>query len=238
MSGWLPPVLHEAAYAAPAGKIRYPRPRGPARTPRPGDSTYRRSYGLSPLLAALGIDYTLEDVVELATTDPDRAERKLASYRKALVPITRQLREAEADTDAVLRLAQRAKAEGKPAIELVPEVAAAEGWKVRGNPRRKLTITTANGRTMTLAPRVKPAPQPRNRGPRARSPRRRKIRSTAAASRDGPESDSDPLSPRPARAGLEAVLFPAASPLAEGCEFVGCDVDVEAIETTRRRLEA
>jgi hypothetical protein len=97
-------------------------------------------------------------------------------------------------------------------IELAPQVAAAEGWKVRGNPRRKLTITTANGRTLTLAPLSKPAAQPRNRAPRARSPRRRRIRSSSAASRDGPESDSDPLSPRPARAGLEAVLFPRRLP--------------------------
>jgi methylase of polypeptide subunit release factors len=30
----------------------------------------------------------------------------------------------------------------------------------------------------------------------------------------------------------------AVASLAEGCDFVACDVDAEAIETTRRRLEA
>ena len=55
----------------------------------------------------------------------------------------------------MLRLAHRAKAEGKTAIELVPEVAASEGWNVHGNLHRKLTMTTAHGRTMTLAPRSK-----------------------------------------------------------------------------------
>ena len=156
-------------------------------------------------LAAVGVDYGPEEIEAMYRTDPAMAERMLDAYEQAMDQLRQELQRGEADVDAARRLAERAKAAGKTPIELLPEFAAAEGWEVHGNPRRKLTVTTPNGGTMTYAPLVQPAPQPRNREARARSPRRQKTRSTSAASRDGPEPDEDPLAPSPARAGLEVV---------------------------------
>ena len=118
----------------------------------PGEAAWKAG------LAVLGIDYDLEDIERMNETDPARAAQMIDAYSKAAEKMRRSLRKLEAECDEVSRLTELAKAEGKASIEFLPEFAREHGWKVRGNPRKKLTLTTPSGGTWTVSPLVKPPP--------------------------------------------------------------------------------
>jgi hypothetical protein len=167
---------------------------------------------LAAALAVLGIDYTLEDVFALAKTSPEEAERKLAAYERAMAELRRELKDFHALVAFMEAALVRARAESTTGFEVAPKVAAEMGLRISGDPQRKLVVLSPAGRRGFV---IKPLPTlgPRLAGdravPRARSPRRQRVRSSSSASRDGP--DEPPLpEPEPGDAGLVVVPAKAA----------------------------